>query len=329
MGKILSQEEIDSFLTAPSTIDSAPDIRPSKLTSDAVVYDFRRPDRVSKEQISSLHFLYDRFTRNATNTLSAFLRIATDMTVVSVEQLTYSEVLMSLPDPTAFYAVGLSPLDGVAALELNPDLAFPMIDRMLGGRGNGPSEDRALTDIEQHVVDDLVHRLLEQMTEVWRSVFEVRFTIKGRETRPQMLQIAGPNEPVVLLVCDVRLPEARGMINFVMPAAAVEQTGTSVVRSWQQTHKERTLADQKRLYSNLSRVALTATASLETLIPATDALQFEPGDVLTLGRQVKDPLELRLGRSLKFVGIPTVSGESAAIGLTACVDRGESAEASV
>ena len=326
MGKILSQQEIDSFLTSSTTDDSPSDRRLESGAADAVVYDFRRPERVTREQISSLHFLYDRFARNAATSLSAYLRIATDMAVVSVEQLTYSEVLMSLPDPTAFYAVGLDPLDGVGALELNPDVAFPMIDRMLGGRGEGGSEERGLTDIEQHIVDDLVRRLLEQMTEVWRNVYEVRFEIKGRETRPQMLQIAAPNDPVLLLVCDIRLPEARGMLNFAMPTAAVEQTGTSVVRSWQQTHRERTSLDRQRLYSNLARVPLTATASLDTLIPASDVLRFSPGDVVSLGRRVKDPLELRLGRSLKFVGAPTVCEESAAVDITECVGRPELAE---
>ena len=329
MGKILSQEEIDSFLTSSTDTSPPLDTRRTRAVTDAVVYDFRRPERVSKEQISSLRFLYDRFTRNAATALSAYLRIATEMHVVSVEQLTYSEVLMSLPAQTAFYAVSLDPLEGVGALELNPEVVFPMIDRMLGGRGESGAEERGLTDIEQHIVDDLVQRLLEQMTDIWRGVFEVRFEIAGRDTRPQMLQIAAPNEPVVLLVCDIRLPNARGMLNFAMPTSAIEETGTSVVRSWQQTHREQTELDRQRLHSNLARVSLDATASLDTVIPAGDALQFEPGDVVTLGRRVKDPVELRLGRSLKFLGTPTVDEDGAAIAITACVGRGELAEGAV
>ena len=329
MGKILSQEEIDSFLTSKSATDQPQDTRRAQAQTDAVAYDFRRPERVSKEQISSLRFLYDRFTRNAATALSAYLRIATEMSVVSVEQLTYSEVLMSMPAQTAFYAVSLYPLEGVGALELNPEVAFPMIDRMLGGRGDSGTEDRGLTDIEQHIVDDLVQRLLEQMTDIWRSVFEVRFEIAGRDTRPQMLQIAAPNEPVVLVVCEVRLPHACGMLNFAMPTAAIEETGTSVVRSWQQIHREQTTLDRQRLNSNLARIRLEATASLDTAIPASDALGFEPGYVVTLRRRVTDPVELRLGRSLKFLGTPTVGDDGAAIAITARVGRGEREEVAV
>ena len=98
-------------------------------------YNFRRPDRISKEQLRSLHFLHDRFAHNVSTSLSAFLRSVTEVTIVSVEQFAYSEFLMSLPEQTAFYAVSLDPLDGVAAVELNPAVAFTMVDRLLGGTG--------------------------------------------------------------------------------------------------------------------------------------------------------------------------------------------------
>ena len=128
-------------------------------------YNFRRPDRVSKEQLRSLHFLHDRFALNLSTSLSAFLRAMTEVSIVSVEQFAYSEFLMSLPDPTAFYAVAMPPLDGVGALELNPSVAFTMVDRMLGGTGQTPAPNRALTEIEQNVLDSVVKLLLEHLTE--------------------------------------------------------------------------------------------------------------------------------------------------------------------
>src|SRR5690606_15180476 len=108
VSKILSQEEIDALLTSAADLERSgrlalPDDAPSVM-----VYNFRRPDRVSKEQIRSLHFLHDRFARNISTSLSAYLRTVTDVSVMTVEQFTYSEFLMSLPDPTAFYAVSLA-----------------------------------------------------------------------------------------------------------------------------------------------------------------------------------------------------------------------------
>ncbi len=133
MGKILSQEEIDALLGSSRTVEVAPATGPR--ADAAITYNFRRPDRVSKEQIRSLHFLHDRFARNVSTSLSAYLRAVTEVSIVSVEQFTYSEFLMSLPDPTAFYGLSLQPAEGLGALELNPVVAFTMIDRMLGGSG--------------------------------------------------------------------------------------------------------------------------------------------------------------------------------------------------
>src|SRR5436190_8349061 len=122
--------------------------RPDSGGPQTAVYDFRRPDRVSKEQLRSLHFLHDRFAVNVSTSLSAFLRAMTEVNIVGVEQLSYSKFLGSLPDPTAFYAIGMPPLDGLGAIEINPSIAFTMVDRMLGGAGQTPPPNRALSEIE-------------------------------------------------------------------------------------------------------------------------------------------------------------------------------------
>src|SRR5579862_7048156 len=155
MSKILSQDEIDALLSSSPAADPAARGGGAEGLGSVITYNFRRPDRVSKEQIRSLHFLHDRFARNVATSLGAYLRAMTELSIVSVEQVTYSEILMSLPDPTAFYAIAMPPLDGVGALELNPSIAFTMVDRMLGGSGNSSAMQRALTEIEQNVIDSV------------------------------------------------------------------------------------------------------------------------------------------------------------------------------
>src|SRR5262245_36274279 len=184
MRKILTQVEIDALLS------SSPDDGGRSAAEPIVPYNFRRPDRVTKEQIRSLHFLHDRFARNATTSLAAFLRTTTELSIVSVEQFAYSEFLMALPDPTAFYAFAMPPFEQLGALELNPSVAFAMLDRLLGGAGTTGTPERALTEIEQNLIDSVVKVLLENLTETWRTVADIRFHIQGRETRPQMLQVA-------------------------------------------------------------------------------------------------------------------------------------------
>jgi Flagellar motor switch protein FliM len=103
MGQFLSQEEIDALLGPTSVPEGAP--RASGAGEAAVPYDLRRPERATREQMRSLHSLHDRFARNVSTSLSAYLRTVTEVGIVSVEQFTYAEFLMSLPDPTAYHVV--------------------------------------------------------------------------------------------------------------------------------------------------------------------------------------------------------------------------------
>jgi flagellar motor switch protein FliM len=304
VSKILSQDEIDALLTSAADLEktAATDLR---LDSESVIiYNFRRPDRVSKEQIRSLHFLHDRFARNISTSLSAYLRTVTDVNVTSVEQFTYSEFLMSLPDPTAFYAISLTPIEGLGALELNPSVAFSMIDRMLGGSGKGMAPTRGLTEIEHNVIDGVVKLVLEHLTETWRNIVDVRFRVNGRDTRPQMLQVAAPNEVVVLIGFDIKIGDARGMLNFCLPATAIETVGDSFTHTWYRAHREPTMDDRQQFWRTLGHLPVEVSATVETTLPARDVLELAPGDVLALGHRLSDPLQVRVCDTVKFEAYP-------------------------
>lgn len=303
MGKILSQDEIDALLNSASQLEAPqPHEGDPHANAVAITYNFRRPDRVSKEQIRSLHFLHDRFARNVATSLSAFLRAVTEITIVSVEQFAYSEFLMSLPDPTAFYAIHAQPQDLVGALEVNPAVAFTMVDRLLGGDGHGSVAHRALTEIEQNVVDSVVKLVLDNLNEAWRAFVEIEFSIQGRETRPQMLSVAAPNEVVVLIVFDIRIGDVRGMLNFCVPAALIEMAGASFVQGWHRTRKDPTALDRARLTDNLARVRMPVTARLDMRMRAREVLELEPGDVISIGRPVRDPVQIWVGDRPKMKG---------------------------
>src|SRR2546425_5958537 len=98
-------------------------------------HNFKRPDRISKNQIRSLHCVHDRFARNFSSSVSAYMRTVVEITLENIVQLSYSEFLNTVADPTCYAAISLKPLDGIAAIEMSPTLAFPMIDRLLGGAG--------------------------------------------------------------------------------------------------------------------------------------------------------------------------------------------------
>jgi flagellar motor switch protein FliM len=314
VSKILTQDEIDALLASSAAAAGRESEKHGPASpSDVVSYNFRRPDRVSKEQLRSLHFLHDRFALNVSTSLSAFLRAMTEVSIVSVEQFAYSEFLMSLPDPTAFYAINLSLYDGVGALEINPSIAFTMIDRLLGGTGQTPGPNRALTLIEQNVVDSVVNLILDNLTETWRPIANMEFRIQARETRPQMLQVTGPTEIVILLVFDIRIADTRGMVNLCIPAAAIEAIGEAFEQGWQRTRKQPTADEEAWLHTNLGRVRLPVTALLETTLPARDLIALHPGDVLSLGHSVTQPVDVHIGQVRRFGGRLTQHGKSAGV----------------
>lgn len=302
MSRILSQDEIDALLASSAVAEDRAAAPAAASSAGVVIYNFGRPDRVSKDQLRSLHFLHDRFALNVSTSLSAFLRAVTEVSIVSVEQFAYSEFLMSLPDPTAFYAIGLGRLDSIGALELNPAIAFAMVDRLLGGTGQTPGPNRALTLIEQNVIDSVVNLMLDNLTETWRPVANLEFKIQARETRPQMLQVTGPTEIVILLVFDIRVADTRGMLNLCIPAAAVEAVGEAFEQGWHRTRKEPSPDEESWLHANLGRIPLPVTALLRTVLPARDLAALRAGDVLSLGHAAAEPVDVVVGQVRRFGG---------------------------
>ena len=308
MSRILSQEEIDALIASTPA-----DAGRSERTAPVIAYNFRHPDRVSKDQIRSLHFLHDRFARNATASLSAFLRTTTELSIVSVEQFAYSEFLLALPDPTAFYAVSMKPYETLAALELNPGVAFAMIDRILGGSGESGAPQRALTEIEQNVVDAVVKLLLEHLQETWKTVTDIHFQIHARETRPQMLPVASWNEVVILVTFDLKVGEARGLLNICVPASLIESSGTNFVLGLQTAKRDRNPEEERWLTESLGRVSMQVTTDVETSLKTRELINLEPGQILSLGVPADIGVNIRVGNIVKFRGRLATSAGRAAV----------------
>jgi flagellar motor switch protein FliM len=300
MSKVLSQDEIDALLSVVT--DAAGNRRQAPPTESVIRYNFRRPDRVSKEEIQSVFFLHDRYARNIAMSLSAYLRTVITLSVVTVEQFSYSEFLTALTDPTAFYALAVPPFEELGAIEINPSVAFAMIDRMLGGSGRPATVNRALTEIEQNVVDSAVQLLIGGLAEAWKPVTSLSFTIRGRETRPSMLQVAAPNEIVVMVVFDVKVGEARGTINLCLPTTVVEMAGTHFARSWLRQRRELTPIERGWMEENFGRVSVPIVPLVSTRLNASAVLALQVGEVVELPLPLDHPIDVHAGGVKKLTG---------------------------
>jgi len=314
MAKILSQEEVDALLSSVKVGDSVDseqaehaEVHKTKPQHKKItIYNFRRPDRVSKEQMRSLHFLHDRFARNFSSSLSAFLRALSEINLISVEQLTYSEFLLSVPDPTCFNSIQMKPLEGQIALEINPSLVFPIIDKMLGGPGDSLKETRSMTEIEQNIFQAIIKLILEDLKEIWRQIADIDFKLIAQETSPQLVQIVAPNEVVVLVVFEIKFGDVMGMMNLCIPAIVFEPIAAKFDQEWYTGFKKSSdFREAKWLSIWLKRALFPCAAELKdnvTTISVDQFLSLQEGDILTFSAKPDEKMDFSIASYSRFKG---------------------------
>lgn len=298
--RVLSQEEIDNVFK--SRRDTVASDDPAKR---AITYDFRRPDRIAKDQLRAIHMLHENFGRTLASSLSAYLRAYVIVNLVSVEQLSFMEFSQCLPSPTIITALGMKPFDGNAVLELNPSLVFPVIEMLLGGTGKptGAKYDREITEIEQSVLDGVYRIILHDLREAWGGVSTINFSVDARETEPQMLQILAPNEAVVAISMEVRIGDSVGMLNLGIPSIIVKMLRQKFDQQWSVRKSESTEAEQRRIFELVRPADMVLDARLRgPTMTAETLLKMEAGDVLMLDYPVNRALSLEVYGKTKFLG---------------------------
>ena len=166
-GDVLSQSEIDALLSAISTGEmSADDMKKEDEAKRVKNYDFKRALRFSKDQIRSLTRIHENFARLLTTFFSAQLRTYVQITVASVDQIPFEEFVRSIPNMTLINVFEVPPLDGNILMEINPNIAYSMLDRLMGGSGASYSNVDNLTEIETKIMTNLFERSLDRKSVV-------------------------------------------------------------------------------------------------------------------------------------------------------------------
>ena len=305
MNRQLTQQEIDAVFENNAD---------RKRESTAAKFDFRRPDRIPKSQVRAIHLLHDTFVRNVVSSLSAYLRSYLTVNLVSVEQLSYAEFLDGLPSPTCMVSLGLRPYDGNGVLELNPSLAFPILEMLLGGNGKfSDSIQREITEIEQKLLDGLFRIILKDLREAWRGVTEVEFSIEGTETEPQLLHILAPNEAVVSIGVEVRLGDIVGMMNIALPSIVIKMMRQKFDQQWSVRKTTTTVAEQSRVLRLLRPGWLELEARLDgPRLQVHDFLNLQEGHLLAFDYPVEQPIELSINGARKYTARVVSTGKKRA-----------------
>jgi flagellar motor switch protein FliM len=306
LADVLSQNEIDALLNAINTgamdVDAPPE---ESLHDQARLYDFRTANRFSKEQMRTLHLVYDNFARLFSTYLSGTTRSMCEVDVVGVEELKYHEFVNALPNPVLLSIISMPPLAGPTLLEMSPDVAYAIISRLLGGGSSGGGLSRSFTEIELVLLERIIRQFIGLVSEAWEKVIPVRVALERIETSAQFAQIVALGETVAIITLDVKLGDAQGLINFCLPHLAIEpigkqlntkvlfQSGVEMSRSMPQVAED--------IRQRIRSTPLTVTAVFkDTPASVREVLSLQEGDVLRLDHRVGDALTLKVGHLSKF-----------------------------
>lgn len=303
--EILSQQEIDALLSAISSGEmDAEELKKEEEDKKVRVYDFKRALRFSKDQIRSIYRIHENYARLLTTFFSAQLRTYVNISVASVDQIPYEEFIRSIPNMTILNVYSLNPLEGRIILEVNPNIAYAMMDRQLGGQGYGDYSVDNLTEIETLLISQLFEKSIPNLQEAWSSIVDINPILEDFEVNPQFLQLVSPNETVVVVSLNTKIGEVSGMINICIPHIVLEPIIPKLTAHyWMQTSgKERDPEVFAQLTELVKDVDVKATTILgKAVISLQELLFLKPGDIIALDQPIDEPLTLEVNNEPKLL----------------------------
>jgi flagellar motor switch protein FliM len=325
MAEVLSQSEIDALLSALSSGELKPDELPKEEEKQKIkIYDFRSPQKFSKDHVRTLELIHDNYARIITNYLSAQVRTNVKVKIESVEQITYEEFIHSIPNPTILTVFKMPPLNGSILFETNPQFVFQIIDILLGGNGGRKNKMREFTDIDKNIIRQVNTGLISNLKLAWEEVLEVQPEIEGLETNPALNQTLAPNEPVALITFSVEMGKNNTFINICIPYLSIEKVlDKLVVQYWFQQHDEELLRESReKMRNRLNVVGVSMTALLgSTTITVDDFLRLTAGDVLTLENKSTSAVKMLVEDQEAYYAKPGIVGKNMGVQILDIIDK--------
>lgn len=298
MKQVLSQEEIDSLLKALNSGEITPEnVTAAEEEKNKIKpYDFRRPFKLSKDHINSLYMIFENFSKIAGNTISNLVRNNVEVKVVAVEQISFDEFTRSVPNPTFMTVFRSKPLNGNLLIEISPQACYQIIELMCGGTEIKEAvvlkKKENFTDIELSILEELAAVVLNAFDLAWEDVVEIESDLETLETNPQIIQIASPNEPVVLISFTFELMENKNFMNICIPYISLDSVIDKLsFKNWFESDEEITEDNRELVEKRIMGVPIELGVELgKTFITIRDFLNLEEGDCVRLDSRIDGPL---------------------------------------
>lgn len=272
------------------------------------LYNFRRPDKFSKDHLRALQDVHREFSRQISLVLTAYLRMHIEIDVVSTDQLTYDEFMRSMPSPITIGIFELNPLPGQILLGVSFEVLSCIVDRMLGGVGLSENKQRELTDIEEALAKKVIERTVKTLESAWSSIIPVQAEVVGLDNSYQMIQVATSGEIVALITFEVQIAGRYfGLISLCFPYPVLENVlaHLSTQHIFQTkgiiaTTEERQKMIQKLNTSKVDLSVLFGSCNLSL----SEFLDVKEGDILRLDNKTNEDLVVKVNEEKKFFARP-------------------------
>jgi flagellar motor switch protein FliM len=323
--KLLSQQEIEALMSsltvepdepAVATVGEARHHHHAGPSRPVKLYDFRRPDKFSKEHLRALRIIHESFARGLASALASYLRSTIQIRLTMVEQATYDEYIRSLPTPTVMYVISPQPLPGSAVIEMNLPVARVILDRLLGGSGSPQSASAEMTEIEMALLKTVGGLLMNNLRDAWSNVVAMEPTLQEPTLSPEFVQVTLPTETTVMLVFEISLFQTTGTLSLCIPHPVLQSVMESLTSQVWSAGASQTAAEEPALTrpERLSAVALPITVELGSVeVSVRDLLSISEGQVIKLDTPSGGNLAVRVGQHVKFSARPGLAGRNLAV----------------
>lgn len=324
MADVLSQSEIDALLSALSTGD----IEPEQMQKDdekhkVKIYDFRSPQKFSKDHIRTLELIHDNFARILSNYLTGQVRKNVKVKIETVEQITYEEFIHSVQNPTILTIFKMPPLNGTILFETNLDFSFQVIDILLGGSGDRKNEIKEISDIDKNIMFQFVSGMIGNLKLAWEDIMHVEPEVEMIETNPAINQTLAPNEPVALVNFSVEMGKTTTFINLCIPYLSVEKVlDKLVVQYWFKNEEDLLDETKQKIEEGLKPIEVNLSAQLGTThLTVDDFLKLNIGDIIKLDRSATQPIKVFLEDDEYYYAKPGKIGKKMGIEILDMIDK--------
>ncbi|MDE7253312.1 MAG: flagellar motor switch protein FliM [Acetatifactor sp.] len=326
MGEVLSQSEIDNLLAALSTGELDVDEMQGGDEKQVKNYDFSRPTKFSKEHLRTLEIIFEHYGRLVSTNLPVYLRKNVQVSVASSETVTFNEFTNALSNPVILGIINFAPLNGTIIIDLATNLAYAMLDRMLGGTGIPLEKSREFSEIEMSIIQRVLVTLVQLLREPWKNVVDISPVLNRVETNPQFAQVIAPNDMIAIVTLNVKVGDVEGMINFCLPFFTLEDVMDRLnTKYWYASMQENHDEDyEEYIEAMIRKVDVPIKAVLgKSKISVLDFMNLQVGDCIRLDSKVENDMDIYVGNIRKFTALPGANKDSYAVRITSVIREEE------